>query len=77
MGIVANVALIGYFKYSDFFIDNLNKALGSDMALLHLALPLAISFFTFQQIAYLVDSFRGETKEYDFLNYALFVTFFP
>jgi D-alanyl-lipoteichoic acid acyltransferase DltB (MBOAT superfamily) len=42
-----------------------------------LALPLAISFFTIQQIAYLVDSYRGETKEYDFLNYALFVTFFP
>jgi D-alanyl-lipoteichoic acid acyltransferase DltB (MBOAT superfamily) len=47
------------------------------MPLLHLALPLAISFFTFQQIAYLVDSYRKETKEYDFLNYALFVTFFP
>lgn len=45
--------------------------------MLHLALPLAISFFTFQQIAYLVDSYRGETKEYDFLNYSLFVTFFP
>ncbi len=77
MGIVANVALLGYFKYSDFFISNLNKALDSDIVLLHLALPLAISFFTFQQIAYLVDSYRGETKGYDFLNYALFVTFFP
>ena len=76
-GISANVALLGYFKYYDFFISNLNNLLGTDFKLLHLALPLAISFFTFQQIAYLVDSYRGETKEYSFLNYANFVTFFP
>jgi len=76
-GIVSNVALLGYFKYSDFFITNFNLAFDGSVPLLHLALPLAISFFTFQQIAYLVDSYRGETKEYDFLNYSLFVTFFP
>ncbi len=76
-GIVSNLALLVYFKYADFFIDNLNSAIGTEVSLLHLALPLAISFFTFQQIAYLVDSYRQETKEYDFLNYALFVTFFP
>ncbi|MBU1217811.1 MBOAT family protein [bacterium] len=76
-GILANISLLGYFKYSDFFIENFNLALDGSMPLLHLALPLAISFFTFQQIAYLVDSYRGETSEYDFLNYALFVTFFP
>ena len=76
-GIVFNIALLGYFKYADFFIGNFNDVFGSDVPLLHIALPLAISFFTFQQIAYLVDSYRGETKEYDFLNYALFVTFFP
>lgn len=76
-GITANLALLGYFKYADFFIGNINLATGSSYDLLHLALPLAISFFTFQQIAYLVDSYRGETHEYDFLNYALFVTFFP
>jgi len=76
-GIVSNIALLAYFKYSDFFIENFNLAFDSGIGLLHLALPLAISFFTFQQIAYLVDSYRGETKEYDFLNYALFVTFFP
>jgi alginate O-acetyltransferase complex protein AlgI len=76
-GIVANLALLGYFKYADFFIGNINQATGSSYDLLHLALPLAISFFTFQQIAYLIDSYRGETHEYDFLNYALFVTFFP
>jgi len=76
-GIVINIALLGYFKYTDFLIENVNLVLDTSVPLLHLALPLAISFFTFQQIAYLVDSYRGETAEYDFLNYALFVTFFP
>ena len=69
--------MLGYFKYTDFLIENFNLAFNSNAELLNLALPLAISFFTFQQIAYLVDSYRQETKEYDFLNYALFVTFFP
>ena len=76
-GIISNVALLGYFKYTDFFIENFNLITSSNVELLNLALPLAISFFTFQQIAYLVDSYRQETKEYDFLNYAVFVTFFP
>ncbi len=76
-GIIANITLLGYFKYADFFIENINFVSNGHIPLLHLALPLAISFFTFQQIAYLVDSYRGETKEYDFLNYANFVTFFP
>jgi alginate O-acetyltransferase complex protein AlgI len=76
-GIMVNVSLLGYFKYADFFIENFNLAIGTNVNLLNLLLPLAISFFTFQQIAYLVDSYRQETKEYDFLNYALFVTFFP
>jgi D-alanyl-lipoteichoic acid acyltransferase DltB (MBOAT superfamily) len=76
-GIIANLSLLGYFKYADFFIANFNLVSSSNVELLHLLLPLAISFFTFQQIAYLVDSYRGETKEYDFLNYALFVSFFP
>ncbi|MDQ6977412.1 MAG: MBOAT family O-acyltransferase, partial [Ghiorsea sp.] len=76
-GIISNVTLLAYFKYSDFFIENFNLLSGTKIELLNLALPLAISFFTFQQIAYLVDSYRHETKEYDFLNYAVFVTFFP
>jgi alginate O-acetyltransferase complex protein AlgI len=76
-GIVFNLSLLGYFKYTDFLIENFNLAFGSNAELLQLALPLAISFFTFQQISYLVDSYRQEAKEYDFLNYALFVTFFP
>lgn len=77
IGIIVNLGLLGYFKYSDFFIENYNTVFDTDISLLHLALPLAISFYTFQQIAYLVDSYRNETKEYDFLNYAVFVTFFP
>jgi D-alanyl-lipoteichoic acid acyltransferase DltB (MBOAT superfamily) len=76
-GITANLGLLGYFKYYDFLINNFNLIFDSSIPSLNLLLPLAISFFTFQQIAYLVDSYRGETSEYDFLNYALFVTFFP
>jgi len=77
IGVIFNLGLLGYFKYSDFFIENFNIVFATDIPLLHLLLPLAISFYTFQQIAYLVDSYRSETKEYDFLNYAIFVTFFP
>ena len=77
LGIVFNLGLLGYYKYADFFLENLNTLFDTHLDLLHLALPLAISFYTFQQIAYLVDSYRNETKEYDFLNYAVFVTFFP
>ena len=78
LGIAANLALLGYFKYSDFLIGNVNFAFGTQISHLNLLLPLAISFFTFQQIAYLVDSAAGEgAKRYDFLNYCLFVTFFP
>ncbi len=76
-GVVANLLLLGYFKYTDFFIENINMAFGTNHELPHIILPLAISFFTFTQIVYLVDSYRGETAEYDLLNYALFVTFFP
>ena len=75
--VLSNITLLGYFKYMDFFISNINYITGENIGLYHLALPLGISFFTFQQISYLVDSYRGETTEYDFLNYALFVTFFP
>lgn len=76
-GILGNLAVLGYFKYADFFLENYNLVFGTSAGLLNLVLPLAISFFTFQQIAYLVDSYRGNTREYDFLNYAVFVTFFP
>ena len=77
LAVLLNIGLLGYYKYADFFLTNVNAVAGTDFNLLHLALPLAISFFTFQQIAYLVDSYQGGTQEYDFLNYCLFVTFFP
>ncbi|SHG44868.1 D-alanyl-lipoteichoic acid acyltransferase DltB, MBOAT superfamily [Thermosyntropha lipolytica DSM 11003] len=76
-GLLFNIGLLGYYKYADFFLSNINYLLRSNLPLLHIALPLAISFFTFQQIAYIVDAYRGEAREYDLLNYALFITFFP
>ena len=76
-GIVANLLLLGYYKYANFLTDNFNVIFSTSHALQHTVLPLAISFFTFTQIVYLVDSYRGETAEYDLLNYSLFVTFFP
>ncbi|MCI8307711.1 MAG: MBOAT family protein [Lachnospiraceae bacterium] len=77
VGVLANVGLLGYYKYTDFFISNFNYVTGSDIALKHIILPIGISFFTFQLIAFLVDSYRGETQEYDVTNYLLFITFFP
>ncbi len=76
-GIAINIASLVYFKYTDFLIGNINFIFHSHIPLWHILLPLGISFFTFQEIAYLVDSYHGETKEYNFTNYALFVTFFP
>jgi len=76
-GIAANLLLLGYYKYTDFLLANINLLFGTGYFHQPIVLPLAISFFTFTQIAYLVDSYRGETSEYDLLNYALFVTFFP
>ena len=58
-GVAANIALLGYFKYTNFLIDNVNLALGTEFTLHHVILPLGISFFTFQKIAYLIDSARG------------------
>ncbi len=76
-GICFNLGLLGYFKYANFFIDNVNHVFDADLYLGEIVLPLAISFFTFQQITYLVDAYRGITEEYQFTHYALFVTFFP
>ncbi len=77
LGIAFNLGLIGYYKYADFFIVNLNALSGAQIPLLQLLLPLAISFFTFQQIAYLVDCYEAKVSERDILRYSLFVTFFP
>jgi len=70
LGVVANLGVLGYYKYAGFLAGLMNVEL-------HIVLPLAISFFTFLQIAYLVDAYRGETEEYHFTDYLLFVTFFP
>ena len=70
-GIALNVALLGYYKYFDFLIQNINALFHSDFNYMNIMLPLGISFFTFQQIAYVVDSYKGLTKEYDFLTYSL------
>ena len=76
-GIVGNILLLCYFKYFDFLVNNINLVLHTGFDTLQIALPLGISFFTFTQIAYLSDAYKKEVAEYDFLNYALFVTFFP
>ena len=77
VGLAANIGSIFYFKYYDFFIENINAVFRTGFTLKHLVLPLGISFFTFQQVSYVIDSYRGETKEYGFAEYALFVSFFP
>jgi D-alanyl-lipoteichoic acid acyltransferase DltB (MBOAT superfamily) len=77
LGIAFNLGLLGYFKYANFLLDNINHFNDANIALMDVALPLAISFFTFQQIAYLVDCYKAISKEYSFINYCLFITFFP
>jgi alginate O-acetyltransferase complex protein AlgI len=76
-GIVADLAVLGYFKYTDFFLDTANALFRTDFILQHILLPLGISFFIFQKIAYLVDTSRGEVEGHDFLEYCFFVMFFP
>ena len=76
-GILVNLSAIFYFKYLNFFIDNINLLFKTSCFVDEILMPLGISFFTFQQISYLVDSYRLETRDYAFLDYALFVTFFP
>ncbi|MNZ23068.1 Peptidoglycan O-acetyltransferase [compost metagenome] len=77
IGIIFNIALLGYYKYTDFLIENFSSLTGASIPLTHIVLPLALSFVTFQKIAYLVDSYKGKTKEYDFLTFSLFASFFP
>lgn len=76
-GIVFNVGLLFYFKYFNFFIENVNAVFQKDFNLLNIVMPLGISFFTFQQISFIVDAYRKEVPQYGLLNYACFVTFFP
>jgi len=76
-GVAANVLLLGYFKYTGFLFGTLDSVFEFSWQIEDILLPLAISFFTFQQIAYLVDAHDGEVQEHDFVNYCLFITFFP
>jgi len=77
VGICVNLSILGYFKYFNFFIDNINVLFRSEFQEQSIILPLAISFYTFQQIAYLVDTYRSESSSYQLSNYCLFVSFFP
>lgn len=76
-GILVNLSLIFYFKYFNFFLENVNRLVASDFALKNIVLPLGISFFTFQQISMLVDSSKPDMEKYSFIEYALFVSYFP
>lgn len=76
-GIAADLAVLVYFKYMDFFIENWNHASGMDLPLLRVALPVGVSFFTFQQISYLADCYKGEIEGGGFLDYMLAIVYFP
>ena len=76
-GLAFDLSLLGYYKYANFFMENINALTGSSFNLGEILLPLGISFFTFTQIAFLVDAFRGEVKGYNFIHYILFITYFP
>lgn len=77
VAIAANLMLLGYYKYANFFLDGINTAADAHISLGSIVLPLGISFFTFTQIAFLVDTYQGKVKEYNFIHYTLFVTYFP
>ena len=77
LAVAANLALLGYYKYADFFIGSANAALGEQWPLLQVVLPIGISFFTFTQIAFLADAYAGKVNETRFVYYLLFVTYFP
>ena len=75
--IATDLALLGYYKYANFFVSNINLLSGDQWTLPAIVLPLGISFFTFTQIAFLVDSYRNIARERNFLHYLLFITYFP
>ena len=75
--LVLNVGILFYFKYFNFFLENMNEILGRDFAMRSILLPLGISFFTFQQLSFVIDAYKGEVPAYRFLDYACFVTYFP
>ena len=77
LAITANLLLLCYYKYANFFLDSINSIASSQLSLGEIILPLGISFFTFTQIAFLADTYQGKVKEVNFIHYTLFVTYFP
>ncbi|NKB61589.1 MAG: hypothetical protein GKR95_05430 [Gammaproteobacteria bacterium] len=77
IGLAFNLLLIAYFKYTNFLVENIAWISGSNLSHFEILLPLGISFFTFQQIAYLIDVYEGKSSQYSFTEYATFVSFFP
>src|SRR5689334_17266575 len=77
LGLTFNLGLLAYFKYANFFVDNLDLLTGLDLVLAKIALPIGISFFTFQKIAYLIDNYKGIAKPGSLLEFLMFVLFFP
>lgn len=77
LAVILNLSALAYFKYANFLVENLNLALGSPLTFARVILPIGISFFTFTQIAYLVDTFQGKVRETNPVHYLLFVTYFP
>ncbi|MGI5977473.1 MAG: MBOAT family O-acyltransferase [Candidatus Limivicinus sp.] len=77
MAVAVNLGILFYYKYFNFFVDTVNSVFRTDWNFRNIILPLGISFFTFQQISFVVDAFNGEVPDYRFLDYACFVTFFP
>jgi len=77
LALALNLGLLAYYKYANFFIDSINATAGLHWADLQILLPIGISFFTFTQIAFLVDCYRDEVREYRFMHYVLFVSYFP
>lgn len=75
--LLLNLGLLVYFKYMNFFIDNINILFKKDIPLLTIFVPVGISFFTFQQIAFIIDSYKGDVSKYNFLDYATYISFFP
>jgi len=75
-GVAGDLAVLGYFKYAGFFAANLNALFSTGLAI-NVLLPVGISFYTFTQIAFLVDAYRGNVARYALPHYALFVTYFP
>ena len=78
INIIINLGFLGFFKYSNFFIENFNNVTGLSLKLLNVALPIGISFYTFQILSYAVDVYRGTVKaQKNLINLATYITMFP